>query len=194
MTVNESDVLISPENIWAYFEKHREELKKKSETVAQNDDFDVLICLGVENDLPILTVESSNVDSVEFIIEDKESCAETVTGVYELYLTDQIISVILDETDELELEDRIAEREADIDSFVRRFLEDLFEDEPILYSETMDDVVEDCKEHFLEYLYRKHKLSAYRPMELEDDEGVFVEDHPYECFEYEPCSLYDEKK
>ena len=53
-------------------------------------------------------------------------------------------------------------------------------------------MVEDVKEHLLEYFYRKHGLSVYRPMELEDDEGVFIEDYPYECMEFDPNPMYDD--
>ena len=58
----------------------------------------------------------------------------------------------------------------------------------------IEDVIEDCKEHFLEYMYRKHHLDIYRPMELEDDDGVFFKEYPYEYIEFSDAPLYSETK
>lgn len=194
-------IIIQPEDLWEYFTKHRIELVNKMEPVATNDEYDVVIYLTNDNGLPSLMIESSNVESEEYVVEDEESCSATVQMVYDLYLTEQIMTVMMEEAEgydddmsQLELEDMMAEREADIDGFFTRLIEDLFPDEQILYTDLMDDLVEDCKEHMLEYLYRKHGLSVYRPMELEDDEGVFIEDYPYECMEFNPNPMYDDFK
>lgn len=196
MYSTDANIITEAKDIWDFFQNSRAELLHDMVTVAENDDFDVIIYLTNNDGKPCLMIESSNVQSAEFIIEDEASCEATVNEVYDTYLTDKIIEVIAEEEMEadLELEDAMAEREADIDSFILRLLEDLFSDEPIIYSDLIDDVVQDCKEHFLEYLYRKHGLSVYRPMELEDDEGEFVEDYPYECMEFEPNPMYDDFK
>lgn len=197
--MTEANIIVTPGELWDYFEKHSASLVKKMEPVAECSEYDVVIYLSNEDGLPSLMIESNNVESTEFHIEDKESCEATTQMVYDTYLTDQIVVVMMEEAErnnddlsELELQDMMAEREADIDGFFTRLLEDLFADEPVVYSDLMADVVEDCKEHLLEYLYRKHGLSVYRPMELEDDEGVFVEDYPYELMEFEPNPMYDD--
>lgn len=198
MIKQSTETIVKPENIWKHFEEHKSKLREIMEPVAINDEYDVIIYLTNENELPCLIAESSNFKNQEHRIKDEKSCTETARMVYNLYLTEQIIMVIMneeeDEDTEPDVEDEIFEREADLDSFVERFIEDAFEGDPILYSNKLQSVVEDCKEHFLEYLYRKHGLSAYRPMELEDDDGVFIENYPYECMEYDSCSLYDDKK
>lgn len=189
-----ANIIVEAKDIWDYFQNGRAELLHDMVTVAENDDFDVIIYLTNNDGKPCLMIESSNVQSTEFIIEDEASCEATVSEVYDTYLTDKIIEVIAEEEMEadLELEATMEEREADITSFFERLIEDLFPDEPIIYSDLMADLVEDCKEHLLEWFYRKHGLSVYRPMELEDDEGVFVEDYPYECMEFEPNPMYDD--
>lgn len=200
MSATNMKIIIPATELWVYFEKNRHSLIQNMAIAAQNDDYDVTIYLSNQDGLPCLTIESSNLETEEYVIEDKDDSSEIAEMVYELYLTDKVVSVMMDSFDdddevvELTPEELMDEREADIDSFVSRFLEDLLPDNPIVYSDLIEDVIADCKEHFLEYLYRKHNLSVYRPMELEDDEGVFVEDYPYECMEFEPCSLYDEKK
>lgn len=193
------NIIVPPEKLWDYFQEHRASLAKTMELVAENDDYDVILYLSEENGLPTLMVESSNIESIEYHITGEEDCAITAEMVYDLYLTDQIMTVMMEEAEgynddmsQLEAEDVIAEREADIDGFFTRLIEDLFPDEPILYTDLMDDLVDDCKEHMLEYLYRKHGLSVYRPMELEDDEGIFIEEYPYECMEFAPNPMYDD--
>lgn len=191
-----ANIIIDAKDVWNYFTEHRKELVEDMITIAENTDFDVTIYLTNEDDLPYLMVESDNINSVQINIEDEESCGSIVQEAYKQYLTENILSIIAAEQEaEEDVELIIAEREGDIDGFILRLLEDLFgDDEPIIYSEEVDDIVEDCKEHFLEYLYRKHNLSVYRPMELEDDEGVFFEEYPYEYMNFEPNPLYENDK
>ena len=188
-----ANIIIEAKDVWNYFTEHRKELIEDMITIAENTDFDVTIYLTNEDDLPYLMVESDNINSVQINIEDEESCGSIVQEAYKQYLTENILSIIAAEQEaEEDIELIIEEREGDIDGFILRLLEDLFgDDEPTIYSEEVDDIVEDCKEHFLEYLYRKHNLSVYRPMELEDDEGVFFEEYPYEYMNFEPNPLYE---
>lgn len=191
-----ANIIIDAKDVWNYFTEHRKELVEDMITIAENTDFDVTIYLTNEDDLPYLMVESDNINSVQINIENEESCGSIVQEAYKQYLTENILSIIAAEQEaEEDVELIIEEREGDIDGFILRLLEDLFgDDEPIIYSEEVDDIVEDCKEHFLEYLYRKHNLSVYRPMELEDDEGVFFEEYPYEYMNFEPNPLYENDK
>lgn len=191
-----ANIIIEAKDVWNYFTEHRKELIEDMITIAENTDFDVTIYLTNEDDLPYLMVESDNINSVQINIEDEESCGSIVQEAYKQYLTENILSIIAAEQEaEEDIELIIEEREGDIDGFILRLLEDLFgDDEQIIYSEEVDDIVEDCKEHFLEYLYRKHNLSVYRPMELEDDEGVFFEEYPYEYMNFEPNPLYENDK
>lgn len=191
-----ANIIIEAKDVWNYFTEHRKELIEDMITIAENTDFDVTIYLTNEDDLPYLMVESDNINSVQINIEDEESCGSIVQEAYKQYLTENILSIIAAEQEaEEDVELIIEEREGDIDGFILRLLEDLFgDDEQIIYSEEVDDIVEDCKEHFLEYLYRKHNLSVYRPMELEDDEGVFFEEYPYEYMNFEPNPLYENDK
>lgn len=195
-------IIVKPEEIWDYFDKRRAGLIKTMQPVAINEEYDVTIYLTNNSGLPSLVVESENIESVEFIITDKESCVATVQEVYDLYLTEQFLTVVMEEAEsddeelsESDIAEEISQREDDLTGCVLRFIEDaLDEDNQILYTDLIDDIVEDCKEHFLEYLYRKHGVSTYRPMELEDEDGVFIEDYPYEYMEFEPSPLYDDFK
>lgn len=189
-----ANIIIEPKDIWEYFKEHHIALMHDMVIVAENNDFDVVIYLTNEENKPCLVIESSNVESTEFCVENEDNCEAVVQEVYNLYLTDRIMTVIAEEVEEISQEDVIDERELDLDSFVMRFLEDVLDENPILYTDIINDVAQDCKEHFLEYLYRKHGLSVYRPMELEDEnEEIFFEDYPYECMEFDPSPLYKEE-
>ena len=86
----------------------------------------------------------------------------------------------------LEQQDAIEEREMELDIAVSEFISAVLGGDAYLDSEDYDDIIEDCKDHFLEYLARKHGLDIFRPMVLEDEDGEdFYEEYPYECMEFD---------
>ena len=97
-------------------------------------------------------------------------------------------------TDEEEIEDAITEREDELDQAVMDFLATVLgEGFYDLDSDSNGEIVEDCKEHFLEYIARKFSISIYRPMYLEDEDGTdFYTDTPYEnmVFDDEDNPIY----
>ena len=113
-----------------------------------------------------------------------------IKNIYETYLTDKVVATLseLDGgellTDE-EIEGIIDERECELDCAVSDFLmvvlHDYFDDLTTDYAEICDDL----KEHFLEYIARKHDLPVYRPMYLEYDDGDEFEEYPYENMEFD---------
>lgn len=194
MYTKNSTQTLKPHEVWDYFIKHKEELESSMEPIAENGDFDVVIYLTNEKGSPALFIESSNFDSTDVYIEnDEESCLIAIQDAYKTYLTDEVVNVIM-ESVEADREDDIEDRESDLTSITTRFIEDILGESPILYSDLIEDVIEDCKEHFLEYMYRKHHLDIYRPMELEDDDGVFFEEYPYEYIEFSDAPLYNNTK
>ena len=78
----------------------------------------------------------------------------------------------------------IDEREDEIELSVRDFVS-VVSDTGCYNIE--DEVIDDLKEHFLEYMYRKWGIGIYRPMYLEDTdtgEDYFTE-YPYDDLVYE---------
>ena len=103
--------------------------------------------------------------------------------VYSWKEAEEIIEAYIGNSDEeLEIEAREFELSEATEIFVSSVVSDI---------EVDPEVIEDCKEHFLEYMYRKFGLSIHRPMVLEDEEGEeFFEEYPYECMEFEDAPLY----
>lgn len=92
-----------------------------------------------------------------------------------------------DELTDLEIEDMISERESELDCAVWELLETVLQG---VYCddccEDFDDMLDDLKEHFLEYMARKHDLPVYRPMILEYDDGTEeLSEYPYEEMEFD---------
>lgn len=196
MFVTGAEIKVQPSEIWDFFCKNKQRLLNDCEIVAESNDFDVVIYLTCVKDRPCLMIESSNVESAEFTMSPQgDDCEIVAEEIYDTYLTDKIISVMEDESGGFFSDDDISSetlREEELSCAVLHFIEDVVGDDPILYEDLLDDVVEDCKEHFLEYLYREHDISVYRPMELEDEDGVFQEDYPYECMEFDPNPIYED--
>ena len=80
----------------------------------------------------------------------------------------------------------IDEREDEIDAAVDDFLAVILQTNGYEYDSAIDEIHDDAKEHFIEYLARKFKFEIYRPMYLEDENGEdFFEEYPYGCMEFE---------
>ena len=81
----------------------------------------------------------------------------------------------------------IDEREEELDDALMYFLEAACEGQPCIFLD--DDEIEEIKDHFCEYLWKKYKLHIYRPMWLEDENGEeFFSNYPYEVM------IYDEEE
>lgn len=118
----------------------------------------------------------------------QEECSEGVEKIYSEYILKGKL------TDKEEIENVIAEREDWLDQAVLDFLDAVIGDDFQDYdSDTVGNLVEDCKEHFLEYLSRKHSVPICRPMYLEDENGKdYYSEYPYEEmeFDYEDNPIY----
>lgn len=123
---------------------------------------------------------------LEKLIEDSDQSAQTVIDMKDVrgFYTD-------DDLEEMEIE----EREADLDDCVEEFLSSVLESgfRKNVDKDEADNIIQDCKEHFLEYLARKHGLTIRRPMILEDEDGEeFFEEYPYEVMIFEDENpIYD---
>lgn len=72
----------------------------------------------------------------------------------------------------------IEDREDELDMLVFNFIDGITDGDDL--DEITDEVLQDCKEHFLEYIYTKHGIQAYRPMVLCDETGnEMIFDYPY---------------
>lgn len=142
---------------------------------------------------PLVILRSSKNASYEETAVNAHDCQKTVEKIYDDYLTSKVIASLLggdDDSDDLtalDIEDMIDERESELDAAVYEFvmtaIQGAYFDD---YTSDFDDICEDLKEHFLEYMARKHGLPVYRPMMLEYEDGTEeMSEYPYEDMEFE---------
>lgn len=169
-----------------YFRKNKSELEVKMEKIAENQEYGVEIFLSSTYGSPTITVMADDIQQYE-AVTDLYHLEDVCKIAYDRYLDNAVSSLVFAEADEPNLDDNesllldIDDRESELDAAVEDFLGTVLRTFDIT-----DKVREDIKEHFLEYLYRKHRLKIYRPMYLEDEQGNdFFEEYPYECMEFE---------
>lgn len=181
ITVNASDV-------WNYFQKHKEELEGTEHIIAENEEYGVEISLSAEHGLPCFIVTADGYQYAEERAVSASDCKETVEMLYEDYLTESFVDGEWCEESRIDQEDEIAERELELDDAFTMLLDTLIEDDlGLLFGAEADEILEDIKDHTLEYLYRKHGISVRRPMVLEDEGNGedFFEEYPYDSMVFE---------
>lgn len=194
-------IIVRAIDVWGYFQKNKTSLEKTEYTIAENEEFGVVISLSSENGNPCFVVTADDYQYAEERATSENECQTIVNKLYESYLTGNFLNDdIPDEEDSeteslLDQKDMISEREEELDVAVIAFLEIVIEgDISEFLGEETDEVCEDVKDHILEYLYRKHGISPRRPMVLEDEETKedFFEEYPYGSmvFDYENNPVY----
>lgn len=184
---------IKATEIWKYFQGCKEELKTLMHLIAENPDYGVQIYITSEKELPNIVVTADDVPVYEEVSVNEHDCTKTAEKVFDTYLTEKAIMVLsglFDDEDyptTAEIEDMISEREDALDCAIYNFVTTVMMDEN--YDVTcagFDEILDDIKEHILEYMARKHKLPIYRPMVLEYDDGTEeVSDYPYDDMEFD---------
>lgn len=187
-------ITVDASEVWDYFQKHKAELEKSEHTIAENEEYGVEISITNEEGLPCFMVTADGYQYAEERAVSANDCKETVETLYENFLTEKFVDGAEDES-RLDQEDMIAERELELDDAFTMLLDTLIEDDlGLFFGAEEDEILEDIKDHTLEYLYRKHGISVRRPMVLEDEENGedFFEEYPYDSmvFEDEDNPLY----
>lgn len=185
------------QEIWPMFSRDKLSLLSRMRVLAENPEYGVVIYLTAE------AKEGSLYPSIEVYFDDDEiyselavseqDCKNTVSKIYREYLDDEKLfnvameklygdapSATGEEDDDREAE--INDREDELTDAVYEFIHVALDKSPA--SSFDDEMIEDCKEHFLEYIARKWAARVYRPMVLEDDKGEFFEEYPYEHIEF----------
>lgn len=187
-------IMVDSSDVWNYFQKHKAELEKSEYIIAENEEYGVEISLTNEEGLPCFIVTADGYQYSEERAVSANDCKATVETLYENFLTEKFIDGE-DYASRLDQEDMISERELDLDDAFTMLLDTLIEEDlGLFFGAEADEVLEDLKDHTLEYLYRKHGISVRRPMVLEDEETGedFFEEYPYGSmvFEDEDNPLY----
>ena len=208
-----AEIFIEAEDVWDYAQENLEMLKESRRIVASNTAYGVDIVISVEDDdTPYLCVEVDDEEECGKYLCDRVQANKVARSYYDDYLTSdfyetmgiEITSTADEDVDEDVTEDEeeeldefrlneiaINEREDELDMAVQDFVELVMEGDVSTYVELDDEVLQDLKEHFLEYMYRKHGVNIYRPMYLYDAGGIqrFTE-FPYENMIFEDNPMY----
>ena len=192
-------IIIEPQKLWSYIKQQDKngQLDTTMYEIASNDEYGISVYISKdEKGRYCIIVEADETEIFNEYVYNEEDARHTCDEVYENYLTDKVINIISDmengdDEDEdyvfdMEVEDEIETRENDLTEFTMNFIMDILGGDAYFDGDDFDEIIEDCKEHFLEYMARKHGLAIYRPMILEGEDGEdFFEEYPYECMEFD---------
>lgn len=180
-------ITVLASEVWGYFQDSKEDLESYMHQIAGNPEYGVEIFVTEDSGLPRIVVTQDDVQVYEETAVSEHDCKKTVEQIYDNYLTSKVVTMLA--SDEvpttMEDDDVIDEREVELDNavfdFVMTAVSGSYFDTP-----EFDDILEDCKEHFLEYMARKHGIPVYRPMILEYDDGTEeLSEYPYEDMEFD---------
>lgn len=186
-------IILQPHEVWGYYNSHKEKFQNTMYEIASYKEYGIVVYLSEdEHDNPNIVVDADASEVYSENIINADDCVRTVEKIYDTYLSDKVVGVLQDfyEPDDdvtrFNQEDAIAEREEELDTLVYEFVMGALGGEVYFDGCELDGILEDLKDHFLEYMARKHELPIFRPMYLEDENGEdFYEEYPYECMEFD---------
>lgn len=189
-------VILTPSEVWSFFSENGFKFTSKVSEIAENKEFGVVVYLSAEGINPNIIVTQDDVTIHEEVAISPIDCERIVEEVFDQYLTYMVFNAIdvcnttplpspavaVDNT--INHDSEIETREAELDEALMSFLSVVVEDEREL--DYLDpEIVDDIKDHFLEYLAKEYGLPIYRPMYLEDDDGEWYEEYPYDHMDFE---------
>lgn len=198
------DITIEASDVWDYAQEHAEELVNISHIIASNDDYGIEVLISkddIDDDAVYIYVEADDEEVYGKYITDRTQSAKIVKDIYDDYLTSKVLETLgycevnvisSDDDDDEELDkevqvdiedDDIQCRENDLDFAVNDFIETVTDCtlSHIFSNQQAEEILQDCKEHFLEYMARKWGIDIYRPMYLYTEKGErYFTEFPYE--------------
>lgn len=196
----------APTEVWGLFQQKKGALSAVYERIAHNEDYGIEIYLSAAQrgtmTLPCITVFQDDNELYYEVAVNEIDCEQTVKKIYYEYLSEErLINRLIEDAEEAEeskaeqvMEDEIETREDELMGVTMDFISTLMDDSiDSLGADDSFEIAQDVLDHVCEYLYRKHGVSARRPMVLEDENGEeFFEEYPYECMEFDDEPLYEE--
>ena len=172
--------------------------------IAENKEFGVEIYVTEEYDKPNIIVNADDVQVRSVTAIDEQDCYNLVSDIYNDYLTERALSSLgYDDDDddydgyrsvyyggtyeeEREEELNIEDRESELSYALRDFLDVVMMGSEYEGTGKAYLIEEDCLDHFIEYIARKHKVDVYRPMyiQYEGEEAEYCE-YPYDELEFD---------
>ena len=192
-------IYVQPNEVWAECKKISQ-MGNSTELIAEYPDAGVEIYLNTVElsgrHFPEIEVQFDGESTETETCYSEYSCKDTVSKFYDIFLDDQNLIAYVEEElfaedksdDEVERIDTasvaIEVREDELNLAFTSLMQVVAEDSVSDYP--TKEMIEDLKEHVLEYMYRKHGLEIYRPMIIQYEDGTeeYME-YPYESLEFE---------
>lgn len=184
------EIIIESRSLWNYLQEQdkKGQLDNMMYEIAKNDEYGTVVYVSKDNESRYcITVEADDMEIYSDYIYNKDEAEEICNKVYNNYLTDRVVDVLMESKEDSALAqmDEIEIREEELSEIVATFIMNVLGGDTCFDITNFDEIINDCKEHFLEYMARKHGFAIYRPMILEDENGEdFFEEYPYECMEF----------
>ena len=185
-------VYVQPCDLWGYFEDNFEALCCEFEIAAENQDVDIYICFGADEDDRTLYIQAWIGDDLddEITVETDVAAEAALAEMYRRYLSDDAYDddEYKDDNYTLTPKDIAIERERELNDALEDFIRVVSPTDAtkMMTSTEGDKAFKDIKEHFLEYLYRKHKVNIFRPMLMDYGDGCpEYEEYPYDNMEFD---------
>lgn len=186
------EIIVQPEDVWRIFESEEWYLRDHMKAIGLNRQFGAAVYLSSEGGAPVITAYLDDDEVESEYCTDQADCRLTAKRFFDDYLTEKVIDKAVNtEIDSIqshfEQQCEIDDRESELDMAVEDFLSVALDSTTIAdYFDDAEEVFEDIKDHFIEYLARKFGLPIRRPMFLEDEDGKeFYEDYPYDCMVFD---------
>lgn len=183
------DIRVNASDIWNYCVEWQEELETGMHEVACNHDLGIAVFVTVDeldSAYFAMVVVQDEQELLYEIFGNDEEAFETAEYVYEEYIDQSVASILGHSRDYyINEEDRIYERECELDDATQNFLD-------VAYSQAKFDGYElecqglkkhllEIKNHFLAFLAHEYDAGIYRPCHMVDENGeAFIENYPYE--------------
>ena len=183
---------VPADRVWAYFKRYEGELRSSLHLIAEWEECGIEIYLTAESDFPCIQVFADDTFVEETISASADECEEDADEIYDTYLTQNLFGrmeefeVSGDHGIADEDEDKSEEREAELDVALAEFLEIALKNGELPDNESAidpdDELFQEIKESFLEYLACEIGYRVYRPTICNGVDGKqYVVDFPYQA-------------
>lgn len=169
-------IIVAAEDVWDYLQENIDDLTEEEHEIASNNAYGISVSVTFEEGrgFCISVYEDDEEIFYEYIEDSEEFCEDLVQYVYEEFVYANAYDDV-DHEQYVNFEDRLYEREVQLDEATRDFLD------VACGQDFFDSEVDDIKSGFLEYLSKNYDVRIYRPMIVEDEGGEeYIEDYPYE--------------
>lgn len=164
------EVIVKPEDVWAYFQMHKKELAEVYNVIAEDGD-GTIVYITEESGYPYFLVEVNGITEYEDAGISADDAQKTYEHILELY--------VAEDDEESELSDEDEDRINQLQDITYDFLGVFLETDPEEYGidfEEIDSFIDD----FEEFFYDRYGIPIRRPRIVTREDGTaYVEQYKF---------------